>query len=1156
MKTQISRDSHQQNRRYNGVYQQQGRMITDADWNELVDIIKRELSSSLTDIVGNGAPREGGVRIVLDGSVVKIVPGHLYVDGIRAEVPGDHAASIGFDEQADYPGLAALTTSMNGVIYADVWERTVISLEDALLVDPALYGADTTGRTEVMAQIKWRPLTDEEGGSGECPSPLCDLANMPSKGNATFHIDLRDSAGFSDPCDPCEKEVEYHANTGNYLFRLEVHDVTHDPVTGNPVSVVLKWSSENGAEHYHIDPAPPAHFTQGNWIYEYYRSNSEKHMGLHLTTDFTPERPELVDEYEVPLAIQGLSDAQKAEYMTRRWDGWCRLNYADGNWILEEGGVHRGVDLITPDMVVEGDGISNASWSDGKLTLSLDMLKLELGVAGKQFLAGDYWLALVRDNVVAGDRVRVLSEEPLGVRHHYLKLAMLNGSVLVTPENVEKRALSFPTMANLTADRVGYDPASAITQWNTINRGSGFPQDLQRAMDNIAKNLNAGSLLMDKGGTLASLLDNTDVVTTQDALNLIANKLFGQGCSITIGPGATYETLEEAISNLPGTDRINLCFLPGEHFVSSAVNIHNKKSIKITGAGSRSSVLKIRSDISLQANEIVLRDIGFDANDNPAGLILQGESVVTEQCHANRELRGFHNIWAKSFGGVVAFQMFNTSLVAIDPSGNYVMMGKFQGTMDFGEGAVGVPDKWYFFILKISTEGTLLWYKIVDAGDTDELNSLTVDSTGKIYLAGILKQNSEINFGNNENTIMTNSGLDSTTFIVKLSSDGEYLLSKNFIVNTQVSALSITVDLDDNVILSGSFLNTANFDGHSLENNQAKADIFLIKFNSELNSGDENFNPLRVSFGGTDGCYNRGIVVDAENNIVLTGYFKDTLNFGGVDDELASNGNSDVYLTKLDSSGNHLWSTSFGGSTEWIPYSIALDNNGNLVVSGLFENQNDGMPSSFHIFIAMFSGDGDLLWMLNFEGGKDNRGLSVSFNQTDDILLTGFFTDRIYIGDTELVSGGNNDIFITKISSTGEVMWARSFGGAGSDGTWSIASGLYDEILLMGAFQNTINFGSGNLSATSGTQSLFVAKFAPPEYESLPALVRVVEPALQKSHLHFTGNQIRATINESGGSVEGPPDSLMVMIRCFLMRSEMLPETMRGDPSPWIILIM
>ena len=56
MKTQISRHSFAPEQRYSGVYQQMGRMITDADWNELNDLVQHRLVEALTDVIGDGSP--------------------------------------------------------------------------------------------------------------------------------------------------------------------------------------------------------------------------------------------------------------------------------------------------------------------------------------------------------------------------------------------------------------------------------------------------------------------------------------------------------------------------------------------------------------------------------------------------------------------------------------------------------------------------------------------------------------------------------------------------------------------------------------------------------------------------------------------------------------------------------------------------------------------------------------------------------------------------------------------------------------------------------------------------------------------------------------------------------------------------------------------
>ncbi|MBN4077018.1 hypothetical protein JYT48_01970 [Mariprofundus ferrooxydans] len=72
MKTEISRNSRQAKKRYSGVYQQQGRMFTDSDVNEQVDINKQRLNSALGDMIVSGIPRDGGLSIVSDASVPDI----------------------------------------------------------------------------------------------------------------------------------------------------------------------------------------------------------------------------------------------------------------------------------------------------------------------------------------------------------------------------------------------------------------------------------------------------------------------------------------------------------------------------------------------------------------------------------------------------------------------------------------------------------------------------------------------------------------------------------------------------------------------------------------------------------------------------------------------------------------------------------------------------------------------------------------------------------------------------------------------------------------------------------------------------------------------------------------------------------------------------
>jgi len=232
------------------------------------------LNSALADAIVSGMPREGGLSIVLDTTVpdIKIRSGRIYIDGLPAEVTGD-GALVALNAQTDFPSFPAIDAN-EYLLYADVWERTVTALEDGRLLDDGLHGADTCTRSQTMCQIKWcKPTLDPE-------SPT----QNPTIGSAELTLTMRAASTAKDQCDPCADIVNLATRSGNYLFRVEVHDVQY--VNNLPASGIaaftLKWSAENGAEHYRIDEAPD-NFKLAR-VYEFFNASSEKHLGVHLAT--------------------------------------------------------------------------------------------------------------------------------------------------------------------------------------------------------------------------------------------------------------------------------------------------------------------------------------------------------------------------------------------------------------------------------------------------------------------------------------------------------------------------------------------------------------------------------------------------------------------------------------------------------------------------------------------------------------------------------------------------------------------------------------------------------------------------------------------------------------------------------------------------------
>lgn len=474
MKTQISRTSRQVSKKYSSVCHQQGRMLTDSDLTEQALISRDRLNLALRDIIGSGTPRQNAL-LQLTQSGDKEIPslhwGVVYVDGVPAEVVAGEAVEGGppidadifdYSHQLFYPETPVLPTASAYRLYLDVWDRAVTWLEDEALRDPGLHGADTTTRTQTMAQVKWCD-TDTQ--------PLCPQVN-PAIGDARLQLTLRSLSSSADECDPCSEELELHDPVGNYLFRVEVHDVHYiDPLPPQkrdkdhpvlPDAVVLKWSSENGAEAYRAADVP-ADFSSNQYVYEFFDDTDEKHLGVHLARDGANGR--IIDGKRADLVDAFPTSPPAGKNYVRRWDGYCKLLKNGADWQLEsgfEGNIALKIGANKPgDVKQGGDSVS----------IELRLITLLMELSDFALVAGDYWLAPVRESIHQQGEILLEGEEsgigaaPQGEQHHYMLLVDVaaDGLTMTLPEGIECDLYNacqlpqFPTLTDLQAGDICYD---------------------------------------------------------------------------------------------------------------------------------------------------------------------------------------------------------------------------------------------------------------------------------------------------------------------------------------------------------------------------------------------------------------------------------------------------------------------------------------------------------------------------------------------------------------------------------------------------------------------------------------------------------------------------------------------------------------------------
>ncbi len=450
-------------RHYSGLYQQQGRMLVDRDWNELCDILRRLGTVAASEAIGTGVPRHDGLLaprspgepvLAMRNSGGLVAAGGLIGEAMPRTPASDPTL---YRNQADLPETVRaaadnatqplLKLPADGrVFYVDIWERPVAAFEVADLIDPALHGADTCVRSQRMAEIKTAAAADLDAAADPC-HPAFQTQRIPPRGDAVFDAKLTPASDKGDACDPCADNVTIVRSVDNLLFRLEVHSVGFD-AGRRPNRVVLKLSRTNGSRELRLTDLATLADPAGH-SYEFFSNETERLLGMP-SDDWADE--------EFLRGVLDPVDASKINKVlsrVREWDGWCELTRAGATWSVASGR-YLGRALsdagVGATVSVAADGLS-MGLADIGLLLTLDL-------AGRNFLTGDFWLALLRNRAPDDQRVKVISPTPLGVEHRYCILGEggFDGDTFVFKNlgGFDLRRLQHPSLACLDASDIGY----------------------------------------------------------------------------------------------------------------------------------------------------------------------------------------------------------------------------------------------------------------------------------------------------------------------------------------------------------------------------------------------------------------------------------------------------------------------------------------------------------------------------------------------------------------------------------------------------------------------------------------------------------------------------------------------------------------------------
>ncbi|MCS3795014.1 SBBP repeat-containing protein [Niastella sp. OAS944] len=426
--------------------------------------------------------------------------------------------------------------------------------------------------------------------------------------------------------------------------------------------------------------------------------------------------------------------------------------------------------------------------------------------------------------------------------------------------------------------------------------------------------------------------------------------------------------------------------------------------------------------------------------------------------------------------------------VVVDASGNVYTTGSFVTDADFDPGtgtqiltSAGSAD---IFITKRSLTGDLLWAKRIGDTRTDGGTEIGLDASGNVYVSGYFS--GTVDFDPGPATQPMSATLNRYgIFILKLDASGNFVWAKSMVGNNNATAWAMAVDAAGNAYTTGDFSGTVDFDpGAGVQNLTAFGrDIFISKI-------DANGNYVwakSITSSNTNGNRGVSIAVDAIGNVYTTGGFRGDADFdpGPGTNMLTLSGSTDAYILKLNSSGDFEWAKSLGGTADVFPTGIAVDASGAVYSTGSFEGTVDFDPGTGtqdltstgqeDIYISKLDASGNYVWATRMGESNDDYASGISIDAAGNVYTTGVFEGTMDVdpgGAThDLVSAGDADIFVVKLTTAGSYAWSANIGSTSYDAANAITVANANNIYLLGTFDGTVDFdpGTGTQDLTSAT---------------------------------------------------------------------------------------
>lgn len=460
--------------------------------------------------------------------------------------------------------------------------------------------------------------------------------------------------------------------------------------------------------------------------------------------------------------------------------------------------------------------------------------------------------------------------------------------------------------------------------------------------------------------------------------------------------------------------------------------------------------------------------------------------------------------WARSIGTNPYLGNPRSEAMVVDENGNSYVVGQFENTVDFdpGSGIYNVTSQGShdLYILKLDSTGQLVWVKTMGGTSYDFARTIEIDHQSDLVINGFFQDTVDFDPGFGISNLYADEG---RLFTLKIDTSGNFVWAKNYGSTANGPTISASfIDDQDQIYLTGYFGGTGDFEpgiGVTTLSGGNGGGIFILKTNA---LGDLIWAKA-LTISNSNNVLSSSINVDASHNVFTTGAFQGVCDFdpGSTVNNYTSNGERDIFIHKLDSSGNFIWVKTSDGNGDAVPYSSVIDKTGRIITTGFFKDTVDFNPGpgvtnkisngGLDIFIQKLDTAGNLEWVHTIGGTSDDFSRCVKIDSLGNLYLTGSFVGNNFNFSLDsnqyiLNTPGNYNAFVLKIDSSTNLLWAKAISGINSSaGGWCMEVDKDLNIFLRGIFNGSPDFDpdSGSYILNSigpiGTGDLFILKLSP-----------------------------------------------------------------------------